>query len=741
MAWTAGPNSIWGNGGLPSSFTSHASTRDSSISRDVSQRPQATKMDEIEGKSGSGSLVDGSFSMDSWNNRTAYGAKRNLTANRSLSQAGFADASAAQQRSFSTAGAHPSLSGASQSFAFTSRPPPVSLNNTAPAQQRPVFGKPLANNASHGMDQPPTVYTKFDRPLAPVKKADSAIGNGTNSFWSGMSNISPTEERWPRFTAQSRNDSLSASREVSQPPSRHSEGQSSFQPSDYQRSAPRTTPASSRAPSIASQANGAYAGYATSGPDQLGMQFGQLNMNENDRPNTSYKPTMPTNGFSTNGSSFNNGCAFGHSATNGISRGVDPMEDVEEIDRYTMQSLGLDAYVSPQLHTAYPDYNRSNSNTRYMQSPTTNDLRNVQPFRPANEPMRAYNSHGGFSPGASDLQGYSNGLVAGDKRSPPAMPDTQLYLTPQLEQLLAQQLQRNRYTQFYSPYPMSNGMPLPAYYPLLNPLAGVDPYATARGELPPGDGVQSALMYEFKSNTKTKRYELRDIHDHMAEFAGDQHGSRFIQTKLETANSDEKARVFREIEPNALQLMTDVFGNYVIQKFFEHGDQTHKKILANRMRGRVLELSMQMYGCRVVQKALDHVLVDQQGMLISELEDHVLRCVKDQNGNHVIQKAIERCPPQTIAFIFEAFRGQVASLSIHSYGCRVIQRCLEHCEPPAKSLVLKELLEPQGIPSMISNEYGNYVVQHVVAKDAGPGKQRVLDIILQGLEGFSKHKF
>ena len=123
-------------------------------------------------------------------------------------------------------------------------------------------------------------------------------------------------------------------------------------------------------------------------------------------------------------------------------------------------------------------------------------------------------------------------------------------------------------------------------------------------------------MYEFKSSSKSRRYELKDIYDHIAEFSGDQHGPRFIQTKLESANSDEKVRVFREIQPNAVQLMTDVFGNYVNLRFFEHGDRTHKKILANNMKGQVLNLSLQMYGCRVVQKALDHVLGDQQQQLI-----------------------------------------------------------------------------------------------------------------------------
>lgn len=48
------------------------------------------------------------------------------------------------------------------------------------------------------------------------------------------------------------------------------------------------------------------------------------------------------------------------------------------------------------------------------------------------------------------------------------------------------------------------------------------------------------------------------------EFSGDQHGSRFIQQRLETATSEEKQVVFDEIVPDAaLQLMQDVFGNYV----------------------------------------------------------------------------------------------------------------------------------------------------------------------------------
>ena len=112
----------------------------------------------------------------------------------------------------------------------------------------------------------------------------------------------------------------------------------------------------------------------------------------------------------------------------------------------------------------------------------------------------------------------------------------------------------------------------------------------------------SLLLQEFHLTKGSRKYEIKDIYGHIVEFSGDQHGSRFLQAKLESANSDEKAQIFAEILPNAVPLMTDLFGNYVIQKFFEHGNQQQKKQLAEKMRGNMPFLSQQMYACRVVQK-------------------------------------------------------------------------------------------------------------------------------------------
>jgi len=254
----------------------------------------------------------------------------------------------------------------------------------------------------------------------------------------------------------------------------------------------------------------------------------------------------------------------------------------------------------------------------------------------------------------------------------------------------------------------------------------------------PTIGIRSPLLEEFRTN-KNKKYELKDIVGNMVEFSGDQHGSRFIQQKLETASSDEKELVFDEVLPNSLQLMTDVFGNYVIQKFFEHGNQVQKTILAKQMEAHVLSLSLQMYGCRVVQKALEHVLTEQQANLVRELDGHVLKCVKDQNGNHVIQKAIERVPAEHIQFIIDAFHGQVFSLATHPYGCRVIQRMFEHCTDEQTKPLLDEL--HRYTSSLVQDQYGNYVIQHVLEKGKPEDRALVVSKVRGQVLQLSKHKF
>ncbi|XP_018013354.1 pumilio homolog 2 [Hyalella azteca] len=249
---------------------------------------------------------------------------------------------------------------------------------------------------------------------------------------------------------------------------------------------------------------------------------------------------------------------------------------------------------------------------------------------------------------------------------------------------------------------------------------------------------RSRLLEDFRNN-RYPNLQLRDLVNHIVEFSQDQHGSRFIQQKLERATPADKQMVFAEILNASYSLMTDVFGNYVIQKFFEFGSTEQKSVLASRIRGHVLPLALQMYGCRVIQKALECITQDQQKEIVRELDGHVLKCVKDQNGNHVVQKCIECVEPNALQFIINAFQGQVYSLSTHPYGCRVIQRILEHCMAEQTGPILEEL--HQHTDQLLQDQYGNYVIQHVLEHGKTEEKSKIVNGVRGNVLKLSQHKF
>ncbi|VVA99019.1 unnamed protein product [Arabis nemorensis] len=253
------------------------------------------------------------------------------------------------------------------------------------------------------------------------------------------------------------------------------------------------------------------------------------------------------------------------------------------------------------------------------------------------------------------------------------------------------------------------------------------------------DLKRHSFLDELKS-PNARKLELSDIAGRVVEFSVDQHGSRFIQQKLEHCSDEEKASVFNEVLPQASKLMTDVFGNYVIQKFIEHGTPAQREELVTQLAGQMVSLSLQMYGCRVIQKALEVIDADQKTELIRELDGNVMKCVRDQNGNHVIQKCIESMPAGRIGFVIAAFRGQVATLSTHPYGCRVIQRILEHCSDDEETrCIIDEILE--SAYALAHDQYGNYVTQHVLERGKPDERRQIIEKLTGNVVQMSQHKY
>jgi pumilio RNA-binding family len=163
--------------------------------------------------------------------------------------------------------------------------------------------------------------------------------------------------------------------------------------------------------------------------------------------------------------------------------------------------------------------------------------------------------------------------------------------------------------------------------------------------------------------------------------------------------------------------------------------------------------------CRVIQKALESLDYDDLTDLLQELDSCVLTCIQDQNGNHVMQKIIEVMSRKAteveertgdhnlstsmavgMQFIVNDVLANVRTLCCHPYGCRVLQRMLEHCVEFQKVATLDEIRHCH--KALLDDQYGNYVIQHVLQYGRESDRDSLLNIVVNNdLLKLSRQKF
>jgi mRNA-binding protein PUF3 len=557
--------------------------------------------DPIEGKTGSGSLV-ASSETDGWNHtRNPWGD----TTAASIPHVRSSGVSPARKRSVvqaqpsqqyidsSPASYFPASRNASISQGPVAKPAKPILDPTITNFTSARYVDPLTTNgfsSNFGFSQADTNHQRSEASVG--SWPDAASVHSPND---DRRSIAASEYFGPSSAGQSRSGSL--------PPSRHgAEPVQYTQNLDQYSRYVQTGPRQHSSFSVATNGRALQERSGSMQSDSLQM-LGRLSLDQNPEASMmAHKPSMSTSSLLPQYVPTGNDTAY----SNDTFADAQVLARTEEVIYGTNGTYTPDGYPNGQLldptaqFRAFQFDSRSAPNgTAVRQSPFYSHAHTPPTYDRLNPAMATLATGNNIALVQSKLQGYQ------------MQQERQTFINPsqfhqqQYQHILAPNHLRNPYYH-YAPNGMHmNGMPSNLSMPMIPGVAPmVEPPKAPRIQAhPPEVSAMSTCMFEFKRDSKTnKRYELKDIYGHLVEFSGDQHGSRFVQQKLEQANSDDKDRVFKELQGDALQLMQDIFGNYVIQKFFEHGDQTQKRLLANRMKGHVFELSMQMYGCRVVQK-------------------------------------------------------------------------------------------------------------------------------------------
>eukprot|EP00760_Papus_ankaliazontas_P023453 PhM_4_TR2054/c3_g3_i11/m.10117 len=197
-------------------------------------------------------------------------------------------------------------------------------------------------------------------------------------------------------------------------------------------------------------------------------------------------------------------------------------------------------------------------------------------------------------------------------------------------------------------------------------------------------------------------------------------GCRYLQDLLGVCDSAAVDYIVHQIltAHAVADIMSSKFGNYFIQKLLDVLDEEQLVAVIHELAPSIVSLSLNPRGTYGIRRLVDVIRTPLQADLIT-------RCVLsspipmacDTNGSQVCRRLMKKFAslPDSAALL-EPMLGMVANnivqLSRDQQGCCVVQRCFDASTPEQKERLSAAVVG--AMDTLVLDQYGNYVVQHVL---------------------------
>lgn len=198
---------------------------------------------------------------------------------------------------------------------------------------------------------------------------------------------------------------------------------------------------------------------------------------------------------------------------------------------------------------------------------------------------------------------------------------------------------------------------------------------------------------------------IRTAAPSLVQVALNQHGTRALQKMIDYVTNDEQIEIIvQALERNVVRLIQDLNGNHVIQKCLTRLNSCDTNFIYRAVSQNLVVVATHRHGCCVLQRCVDYADVLQREMLIGVITKHALQLVCDPFGNYVTQYVLGEQ-------VIRQFAGHVVALSMQKFSSNVIEKSLKVASYELRAVLIAEICASPLLPKLLSDCYGNYVVQ------------------------------
>jgi len=190
------------------------------------------------------------------------------------------------------------------------------------------------------------------------------------------------------------------------------------------------------------------------------------------------------------------------------------------------------------------------------------------------------------------------------------------------------------------------------------------------------------------------------------------HGTRVLQKLIEIVKpGPQQDRFIKAFTPCVIKFCNDINGNHIIQKFISSVPFPKNQFIFDIIQKNIILVGLNKHGCCALQKCIEYGTEKQREDMINVSIKHSRSFLTDQYGNYVLQNIISYQNFTAIRVITESFLKEILKLSKEKFSSNVIEKCMDYCDEETKEKILKKLANPEYIPVLLMDMYGNYVIQ------------------------------
>jgi hypothetical protein len=253
----------------------------------------------------------------------------------------------------------------------------------------------------------------------------------------------------------------------------------------------------------------------------------------------------------------------------------------------------------------------------------------------------------------------------------------------------------------------------------------------------------------IKQNLEEEKINL-EIILHAPSFIRDQTGCRLIQKKIDE-NPKISDDIFNSLYYELMSMSTDLFGNYVIQKLLDNISIENLEKFIDLISIKFNYIATSTYGTRVIQKLLEILSKENENKESREIYDNlfyslnkmiiknIVQLSSDSNSSHIIIKYVNVIKYPKNCEMFDSVFNNFIPLCKDKHGCCVIRKCIEAGINEQKEKLFS--LSNKYCSQLISDQFGNYVIQYVVGLNNENINKNIVKVIMNDLIKLCKEKY